>query len=99
MALISPIIVGTTALIALPRSSRRATVRFQNTGTTTLYFTRQPSSTVITPSSTSYSFILYPSTASAEELERSVTVRSGSQFNVVSSAAGGTLAIMETVYI
>jgi hypothetical protein len=95
----SPIVVGTIAIIAVAKNTRRDKVRFQNTGATqTLYFTRQIGTVANTPSVTNYDFLLAPGTA-AEVNESYIETNSISQFNVVSSAAAGSLAIFETIHV
>lgn len=107
----TPITVGATPIIAILKNKRRASVKFQNTGTTTLYFFRSPG----VPTSSNYEFLLKPAgqnnssgnsgngngnsgdnNNSAEMNEAFAETRSTAQFNVVSSAAGGQLAIFET---
>lgn len=86
----SPITVGTTPIVAITRNARRVLVHFQNTGNTTLYFSRAP----IVPSPTNYEFLL--SGTGNEVNEATFSTNSISQFNVVSSRANGSLAIIET---
>lgn len=52
----TPITVGATPIIAILRNRRRYSVKFQNTGDTTLYFLRAPG----IPSSSNYEFLLKP---------------------------------------
>lgn len=87
----NPLIVGTTAIVAVPRNNQRVNVRFQNTGATILYLAKAP----IIPSSVSYEIMLALPTA-AEINEAFITTNSTAQFNVVSSANNGVLAIFET---
>ena len=95
----SPIVVGTTAIVAVSRNTNRIKVRFQNTGATqTLYFTRQIGAVSNVPSATNYEFLLAPGTV-AEVNEAYIETNSTAQFNVVSSAAAGSLAIFETVNV
>jgi hypothetical protein len=92
----NPITVGITAGVAINRNRNRVSVRFQNTGTTILYFIRQFGHISVIPSPTNYEFLLQPG-ATAEMNESFIESRSTSQFNVVSSVVGGLLAILETV--
>jgi hypothetical protein len=95
--MVTPVTIGTTAVTVLPANTRRYSVRFQNTGASTLYFVRQISTTVANvPTITNYEFLLGP--GGATEINEAYTeTRSTAQFNVVSSAAGGTLAVLETI--
>lgn len=90
----NPIIVGTTAIVAVLRNPNRVKIRFQNTGTTVLYFYRNPN----IPSIVNYEFLLEPGTI-AEINEAYIETNSTAQFNVVSSAVGGLLAIFETARV
>ena len=90
----NPIIVGTTAIVAVLRNPNRVKIRFQNTGATVLYFYRNPN----IPSIVNYEFLLEPGTI-AEINEAYIETNSTAQFNVVSSAVGGILAIFETVKV
>jgi len=89
----SPITVGTTAIVAVNHNIRRATVRFQNSGTTTLYFKRR-----YAPSVSDYEFMLAPGTT-AELNEAHTSTNSVDRFMVVSSASNGVLAIYETIFV
>lgn len=90
----NPIIVGTIAIIAIPRNVKRVKVRFQNTGASILYFYRNPN----IPSSTNYEFLLEPAVLS-DVNDAYIETNSTAQFNVVSSAVGGELAIFETARV
>jgi len=95
----SPITVGTTAIVAIPRNEKREKVRFQNTSPTqTLYFIRQIGHTAVVPSTTNYDFLLAPGTT-AEVNEAYIETNSTAQFNVIASATGATLAVFETINI
>lgn len=94
----SPVTVGATAIVAVAANLKRVKVRFQNPGTTSLYFVRQIGTVANVPSATNYEFVLGP-VAAAELNEAYIETNSTAQFNVVSSGAGGTLAIFETVRI
>lgn len=87
----TPISVGVTAVVAVLRNPKRVQVLFQNTGATTLYFYRNPN----IPSTTSFEFQLNPGTTATNENSKLIT-DSIAQFNVISSAAAGVLAIFET---
>lgn len=52
----TPLTVGPIPTVAITKNVKRADVRFQNVGETTLYFYRAPG----IPSSTNYEFVLYP---------------------------------------
>lgn len=90
----SPITVGTTAIVAAPTNRRRVNIRFQNTGATILYLSRAP----IVPTAIAYE-ILLAIPIGAEANEAYVQTNSTAQFNVLSSAASGILAIFETIKI
>ena len=90
----SPITVGTTAIVAAVANRKRVDIRFQNTGATILYLARAP----IIPTATNYEIMLAIPTA-AEINEAFINTDSTAQFNVLSSAVGGTLAIFETVHV
>jgi len=87
----TPISVGVTAVVAALRNPDRVQVLFQNTGATTLYFYRNPN----IPSTTSFEFSLAPGATPTNE-NSELSTNSIAQFNVISSAAGGVLAIYET---
>ena len=92
----TPITVGTTPIIAIARNIKRYQVRFQNVGSTTLYFYRMPG----IPSETNYKFKLSGIPGESDnKIEDSIITNSISQFNVVSSGANGKLAIFETIKI
>jgi hypothetical protein len=80
----SPISVGTTAIVAVPRKATRSSVRFQNVGETTLFFKRKTN-----PSTTDYEFSILKG-------GEAVHTNSIDRFEVISSAANGSLAIFET---
>jgi len=90
----TPISVGTTAVVAVLPNPKRVKVVFQNTGATTLYFYRNPN----LPSTTSYEFLLNPGATPTNSYSE-IDTNSVSQFNVISSAAGGVLAVFETIHI
>lgn len=89
--MVSPMIVGTTAIVAIPKNRNREDVRFQNVGASFLYFTRYP----IIPTYTNYEFIIGPPIV-GEINEAIITTNSTAQFNVISNLPGGILAIYET---
>jgi hypothetical protein len=96
----SPIIVGTTAIVAVPKNLHRNKVEFQNTGITTLYFKKQVGIVPVVPTSTNYDFMIGPGVTATGEVNEAIRgTNSVNQFNVVSSASGGILAIFETVNI
>jgi hypothetical protein len=87
----SPLTVGATAIVAVPANRHRVDVRFQNTGATILYLARAP----IVPTALNYEIMLAIPTA-GEINEAFISTNSTAQFNVLSSAAAGVLAIYET---
>jgi len=91
--MITPISVGTAAIVAVPRNVNRVKIVFQNNGATTLFFYRNPN----IPSATNYEFLLEPGTITGND--SGFSTNSISQFNVVSSAAGGVLSMFETVTV
>ena len=95
----SPISVGTTAIVAVSSNRNRSKVRFQNVSATqTLYFTRQIGAASNVPSATNYEFQL--AAATRDDInEAYIETNSTAQFNVVASASGGGLAILETVNV
>jgi len=90
----SPITVGTTAIVAAPANRKRVAIRFQNTGATILYLSRAP----IVPTATNYEILLAIPTG-GEVNEAYVQTNSTAQFNVLSSASAGVLAIYETIKV
>lgn len=96
--MITPITVPVTPIVAISANRKRNAVRFQNSGATTLYFVRQIGTTTNVPSATNYEYSLAAPTVT-DPNENSFTTNSTAQFNVVSSAVGGILAIAETVTI
>lgn len=94
----TPITVWVTAIMVAPSKTNRVSIRFQNVSATqTLYFVRQISLTVTNiPSATNYEFSLEPGSAVYEDNLANITSNSTAQFNCVSSAAAGSLAIYET---
>jgi len=95
----SPITIGTTAIVVLPVNNRRADVRMQNTGTSSIYIKRIPLGAISTTvSSTDYEVLLGPSLGEAGESEAGepFVTDSVAAFVAVSSAANGKLAIFET---
>ncbi len=94
----SPVTVGTSAIVAVAKNTKREKVRFQNASATqTLYFVRQLGTAANIPSTTNYEVAIFPTTAVFDPNEAAWETDSTAQFNVVSSAAGGVLAILETV--
>lgn len=92
----TPITVGTTPIVAIGRNIARYQVRFQNTGSSDLYFYRMPG----IPSETNFEFKIEASPGkSGKGINEFVITNSISQFNVVSSKAGGELAIFETIKV
>lgn len=91
----TPITVGTTPIVAIKSNLQRYQVRFQNTGSTTLYFYRMPG----IPSEDNFEFKLSGTPGQSEKVEESFITNSVKQFNVVSSGANGELAIFETIKI
>jgi len=96
----SPIVVGTTAIIAVPKNTSRALLRLQNTSSTqTIYIKRIPLSGVYSVvSATDYDLRMLPDSVTGEGGEPFETASINS-FMVIASASGGSLAIFETVYI
>jgi len=96
----SPIVVGTTAIVAVVANPKRAGLRFQNVSATqTLYFKRIPATGTYTiVSATDYDFRMLPDSATGEGGEPFET-NSVASFMVISSAAAGSLAVFETVYV
>jgi len=95
----SPIVVGVSAIVAVPVKRKRALVRFQNVGATTLYVKKLPlegAFSVVSP--TDFEVILLPATGTAEGGDAFET-NSIASFMAVSSAAAGSLAIYETVKV
>jgi len=96
--MITPITVGTTAIMAVPANQKRVGIRFQNNSTTqTLYFVRQIGATPNVPSVTNFEFSLAPASVVFDPNDANTITDSVAQFNVVSSAAAGSLAIYETI--
>jgi hypothetical protein len=94
----SPVTVGVAAIVAVPKNTKRNSVRFQNVSATqTLYFVRQIGTTPNIPSVTNYEVALFPASAVFDPNDADFESRSIAQWNVVSSAAAGSLAILETV--
>ena len=96
----SPIVVGTTAIVAVPANASRNNIRFQNTSSTqTIYLKRIPTTGAYgIVSTTDYDIRLLPDTATAEGGEPFET-QSTASFMVISSASAGSLAIFETVKV
>jgi len=93
----SPLIIGTTAVAIAVRNTRRADIRFQNTGATIIYIKKVPLEGLFTPpSATDYEVLLAPPAALTESGEAFIT-DSISSFAAVSSAAAGVLAVYETI--
>ena len=96
--MVSPITVGTSAIVAVAKNTKREKIRFQNASVTqTLYFVRQIGTAANIPSATNYEVALFPTSAVFDPNEAAWETDSTAQFNVVSSAAAGVLAILETV--
>ena len=92
----SPIIIGVTAIVAVPANPCRADVRFQNTGVSILYLKKIPRCGVFSPPSwTDYEVLLAPA-ALLTEAGEAFSTNSTAAFSVVSSIPGGILAIYET---
>ena len=92
----SPLTIGTTAELVAPIRKNRASIRFQNTGTHTIYMKKIPSSGVFTPPTPSdYEVLLAPSSNDTEAGEAFVT-NSISAFAAVGASAGSLLAVYET---
>lgn len=93
----SPLTISTTASIVALVNKRRNSIRFQNSGTTTIYIKKIPiAGTTTTVSVTDYEVLLAPSTSAGEAGEAFVT-DSVASFMAISSAAAGILAVYETV--
>ena len=60
----SPIVVGTTAIVAVPERRNRETVRFQNVGSTVLYFAKGKN----LPTTSRYDFLLIPMLSNTNSL-------------------------------
>lgn len=93
----NPFTVGTSPIVAITKNLKRVDVRFQNVGETTLYFARSP----IVPTPTNYEFSIVGvkspgESGKGEPNDANFITNSTAQFNVVSSGAGGLLAIFET---
>lgn len=88
------IIVGTTAVVAIPSNKRRVGVRFQNGGSTLLYLAKSP----LMPTLLDYDIMLYTPTF-GEITSSYINTNSTAQFNVVSSDVNGILSIFETIKI
>ncbi len=98
--MITPITVGTASIVAVPKNRMRDKVRFQNVSATqVLYFTRQFGIIPNVPSATNYEVALFPTTVVFDPNEAFWETESTAQINVVASATGGSLAILETVKI
>ena len=97
--MISPIIINITPTIAVPINTRRAKVRFQNTGISNLYLRKIPAAGAFTlPSIIDYDVLLAPA-ALLNEAGEAFNTNSIASFAVVSGIPGGILAIYETVKI
>lgn len=97
--MVSPIIVGVTAIVAAPLNPIRANIRFQNTGVSILYLKKIPKSGAFTlPSITDYEVLLAPAALLTEAGEAFKT-NSTAAFSVASGIPGGILAIYETVKV
>ena len=95
--MITPITVGITAMIAVPANPKRSSIRFQNVSVTqTLYFVRQIGTIPNVPSITNFEFSIAPESVVFDPNDANATTDSTAQFNVVASAAAGSLAIYET---
>lgn len=93
----SPIVVGATAIVAVAANPNRVSIRFQNASATqTLYFVRQIGTVSSVPSVTNYEFSLTPGSVVFDNNVANISTNSTAQFNVVASAAAGSLAIYET---
>lgn len=96
----SPVTIGVTAIVAVPKNTKRVSVRFQNTSLIqTLYFVRQIGTHPNIPSITNYEVALFPTTAVFDPNEAAFESNSTAQWNVVASAAAGSLAIYETIKV
>lgn len=92
----SPLTIGTTAVSVANKNTARAAIRFQNSGTTTIYIKKIPLSgaySIVSP--TDYEFKLFPLAENTEGAE-SFETNSIAGFMAISSSAGGTLAVYET---
>lgn len=93
----SPLTIGTSAVTVVPIRKKRDNVRMQNTGATVIYIKKIPLEgpfSIVSP--TDYDVLLTSSTTTAEAGDAFET-DSISSFMAVSSAAGGLLAIYETI--
>lgn len=92
----SPLTIGTSRVQIASMRTNRADIRFQNTGTTTLYIKKIPLSGVVpTVSDTDYEVQLISPPSANEEGEVFVT-NSICGFVAISSKAGGLLSVYET---
>ena len=97
--MISPIVINITPVIVVPINTRRANIRFQNTGVSNLYLRKIPASGPFTPPSIiDYDVLLAPA-ALLNEAGEAFKTNSIASFAVVSSIPGGLLAIYETVKV
>ena len=93
----SPVIVNTTPTTVVSSNTSRQTIRFQNTGETTIYLKKNTiSSSLVT--STDYEVLLLPSSSSQEGGE-SFTTTSMHSFSAISNDSNGKLAVFETEII
>ena len=90
----SPVIVGITPIL-IPGNRSRASIMFQNSGVSTLLFKRQLSYLPDLPSLTNYDFAI--GSDAVFDPEALVSSKSTAPFYVVSTLAGGVLAIFETI--
>lgn len=103
----SPITIGTTAMVVALKSAARADIRFQNTGSSTIYIKKIPlSGAFSTVTSTDYEVKILPFTSEDADEEDDDRRRTGegeafetnsiAGFMAVSSSSHGLLAIYET---
>lgn len=96
----SPLPIGIAVVVIAPVNRKRAGIRFQNTSATqTIYIKKIPRSGAYTPvSATDYEIRLLPDSAT-DVAGEALQTNSTSSFEAIASAAGGLLAVCETVYI
>ena len=93
----SPVTVNTTPTTIAPSNTSRQTIRFQNTGETTIYLKKNTiNSTLVT--NTDYEVLLLPTTKDLEGGE-AFTTTSMHSFSAISSTSNGKLAVFETAII
>jgi hypothetical protein len=91
----SPVTIGVTSIVVAPINSKRASIRFQNTGSAIIYIKKIPltgSFSVVSP--TDYEVELFPASSSQEGGEAFET-NSVASFMAIGSSTS-SLAIYET---